>query len=76
VFDTLLRRLVRTGFRRGFAGEHWAWLVLAGSAWLLRRARTRPDPLVLSMPMTPGERYLVTISDPGAPAEPADAEAR
>lgn len=65
--DALLRRLARSGFRRGMNGEHWAWFVLAGSAFLLRRARRRPDDLILSVPIEPGQRYLVTLRGPGGP---------
>lgn len=64
--DALLRRLARTGFRRGLSGEHWAWFVLAGSAFLLRRARRRDD-LVTSVELHPGERYLLTLHDPKEP---------
>ncbi len=37
--DALLRRLSRAGVRRVMAGEHWAWLVIALTAVVLRRAR-------------------------------------
>lgn len=62
--DRLLRRLSRTGFRHGMAGEHWAWFVLGAAAFLLRRARRAEDDLVLSRRLEPGERYLVTLSTP------------
>jgi hypothetical protein len=65
--DYLLRRLVRTGFRRGLAGGHWAWLALALAAFVLRRAR-RPYDDAVSLPIRRGERYVVSLSDPGAPA--------
>lgn len=65
--DYLLRRLSRAGFRRGMAGEHWAWLALALAAFVLRRARRRDDDIV-SLPIRRGERYVVSLSDPGAPA--------
>jgi len=76
--DRLLRLLSRTGLRRGMAGEHWAWFVLAGAAVVLRRARRPGDDLVLSRRLEPGERYMVTLMAPGrrgkaaAPGAPGD----
>lgn len=47
------------------AGEHWAWFALALSAYVLRRAR-RPGPAqVVHLGVRPGERYVVTVSEPG-----------
>lgn len=61
--DALLRRLGRAAFRRGLAGEHWAWLVLAGAAYLLRRAR-RPEDASTTLALEPGQRYLVRLVSP------------
>ena len=61
--DRLLRRLSRSGFRRGMAGEHWAWFALALAAFALRRAR-RPSEDVTTLELRAGERYVVTLSDP------------
>lgn len=61
--DALLRRLSRTGLRRGLHGEHWAWLVLAGAAYLLRRGLERPEASA-TVDLTPGERYLVRLVPP------------
>ena len=58
--DALLRRLARSGLRRGLTGEHWAWLVLAGAAYLLRRGRERPAAST-TVDLTPGERYLIRV---------------
>ncbi len=63
--DYLLRRLARAGFRRGVAGEHWAWLALALTAFVLRRAR-RPVDDAVSLRIRRGERYVVSLSDPDA----------
>ena len=60
LIDTLLRRLARAGVRRALPGDHWAWLVLAGSAYVARRARRRAD-VVTKLSLTPGERYLVSV---------------
>jgi hypothetical protein len=60
VVDRLLRRLSRTGLRRALAGEHWAWFVIAGAAFLLRRSRVRDDK-VTTLDLHPGERYLVSV---------------
>lgn len=58
--DSLLRRLVRTGFRHGISGEHWAWFVLAGGAFLLRRAHERDDKAA-KITLRPGDRYLIEV---------------
>jgi hypothetical protein len=60
LIDSLLRKATRTGVRRGLAGEHWAWLVIAAAAYALQRAR-RPDTRVERIDLQPGERYLVTL---------------
>jgi hypothetical protein len=62
--DALLRRLVRTGLRHGMAGDHWSWLALALAAFVLRRARRPAADRVVSLSVQPGERYLVTLSEP------------
>ncbi len=66
VIEALLRKASRTGLRRGLSGEHWAWFVLAGAAWLLRRARRSGDAST-TIDLKPGERYLVTVRAPGEP---------
>ena len=58
--DSLLRRVARSSFRRGLAGEHWAWLLIAASAFVLRRAR-RPGERVERIKLEQGDRYLVTL---------------
>ena len=62
--DLLLRRIIRTATRRGMRGEHWAWFLLAGAAYALRRARRRENPLVYSRQVAPGDQLLVTIQPP------------
>ncbi len=59
LIDVLLRKLTRTGVRRGFSGEHWAWLLIAAAAYVLERAR-HPDERLERIDVKPGERYLVT----------------
>lgn len=64
--DALLRRLTRTGFRRGMGGDHWAWFVVAGAAYLLRRAR-QPDEPVARLDLAdlePGQHYEVRLVGP------------
>ena len=68
----LLRRLQRIAARRGLRGEHWAWFVLAGAAFLLRRSQDRDDPIVASRRLLPGESILVTLRDPRAADNRAD----
>jgi hypothetical protein len=62
--DQLLRRIMRTAARRGIRGEHWAWFVIAGAAFVLRRARRREDPVVFSRRVAPGDQLLVTVQSP------------
>lgn len=64
LIDALLRRLVRGGFRRGVAGEHWAWLLVAGAAYVLQRAR-RPDARTERIRLRAGDRYLVSLQQSG-----------
>ena len=45
-------------------GEHWAWWVIALSAFALRRARRRPD-LVTTLDLRRGDRYEVRLVRPG-----------
>lgn len=67
--DAFLRKATRTGMRRGLGGEHWAWLVVAGAAYLLQRAR-RPDERVERIDLQPGDRYLVTLQPADGRREP------
>lgn len=60
--DALLRRLYRSGLRRGMSGEHWAWFVLAGAAYLLKRAR-QPDGKAARIHLRSGDRYVIEVSD-------------
>ena len=62
--DALLRRLARAGFRRGLAGEHRAWLLVAAAAYVLRRAR-RPSERTERIRLRAGDRYLVTLTPGG-----------
>jgi hypothetical protein len=75
--DALLRRLARAGLRRGLAGEHWAWLLIAGAAYVLRRAR-RPSERMARIRLRANDRYLVTLQPGGgsrrAPARGGHAE--
>jgi len=69
--DRLLIRLIRSSLGRGLAGDHWAWLLLGASFYLVRRARRDRGGVVVSMPIAAGQRYLVTLSDPqGAAGDP------
>jgi hypothetical protein len=59
--DALLRRLVRTGFRRGMSGSQ-AWLVLAISALglraLRRLSRSAPE-VVYRTELRAGDRFEI-----------------
>ena len=70
--DALLRRLLRAAVRRGLAGD-WTWLVIAGCAFVLRRALRPKDDIVSSLRIAPGERILISVRDAHDP--PFDSEA-
>ena len=71
--DRILRRLGRSGLQRGLGREHWGWLLLGVAALALRRARRAGDPVAFSVPIRTGERFMVTLSDPGATRPTTDA---
>lgn len=59
--DALLRRLMRSGFRRGMSGSQ-AWLVLGISAFGIRTLRklARPAPkVVYRTEVRPGDRFEI-----------------
>jgi hypothetical protein len=58
--------------RRGLAGD-WTWLVIAGSAFVLRRALRPKDDIVSSLRIAPGEQILISVRDADDP--PFDSEA-
>jgi len=64
--DALLRWLSRSGVRHGMAGGHLAWWALAGIAFALYRAR-RHEVEAISLRIRPGDRFVLTASDPTAP---------
>jgi hypothetical protein len=70
--DALLRRLLRTGMRRGLGGE-WSWLALAGAAFVLRRALNDNGGKVSRIEVKPGEQILISVRDGRAVAEPVAA---
>jgi hypothetical protein len=66
--DLLLRRLVRAAVRRGIAGN-WAWLVIAASTFVLRRALSdKGGGVVSSLKLSPGEQVLISVRDRNAPS--------
>ena len=70
--DALLRRLVRAAVRRGLAGD-WTWLVIAGCAFVLRRALRPKDEIVSSLRIAPGEQILISVRDADDPPFPSEA---
>ena len=60
--DVLLRRLMRTGFRRGMSGGSQAWLVLGVTAVGVRALRklARPAPeLIYRAELHAGDRFEI-----------------
>ena len=67
--DALLRRLLRAAMRRGMAGD-WTWLVIAASAYVLRRALRDKGGVVSTLRVSPGEQILISVREyNAAPAE-------
>ena len=67
--DALLRRLLRAAVRRGMAGD-WTWLVIAASAYVLRRALRDKGGVVSTLRVSPGEQILISVREYNAsPAE-------
>jgi len=60
----LLWRLVRLALRRGIGGDHWSWFALSAATFILRRALQPTRDPVITLPMRPGDEYMVTASDP------------
>jgi hypothetical protein len=65
--DFVLRRLVKAAMRRGMTGNGMAWVVLAGAAFVLRRALNDTGGTVSKLKVAPGEQLLITVRDAGAP---------
>jgi hypothetical protein len=59
----LLRRLSREGLERGVSGGNWAWLVVAASAFILRRAM-RQSATTTTIDVKSGETWVVSRVDP------------
>lgn len=47
--------------RRGMAGNGLAWVVLAGAAYVLRRALNDTGGKVSRLEVAPGEQLLITV---------------
>jgi len=62
--DRLLSSVITRAFRRGFAGEP-VWLAAGAALWLVRRARRRPDAVVWSGRVSPGDHLVITTRGPG-----------
>ena len=62
--DALLRRIARSAFRRTMAGEHWAWSIIALSAFVIRRARQPHEP-VETFQLRAGEKLLISVTGAG-----------
>ena len=62
--DRLLSSAITRAMRRGFGGEP-VWLAAGVALWLVRRARRRPDAVVWSGRISPGDRVVITTRGPG-----------
>jgi hypothetical protein len=62
----LLRRLARTGFRKGMGGGNRAWLALGIISWFWARSKEKgdePPPLYREV-LSPGESVAIRIIEP------------
>jgi hypothetical protein len=66
--DRILRTIVTRALRRGFAGEP-IWLAVAVGVWLVRRARNAGPEVLWEGRVAPGQRLVVTTTDPAGPGE-------
>jgi len=72
--DRLLRALGSRSLRRGMAGEP-IWLAVAVGLWLIRRGRRAGAEVVWEGRVSPGQRLIVTTTDPGAAGDGSDRRA-
>ena len=63
------RRILRSAGRRALGGEYWAWGAVALAGLVLRRVRTKSDPVLSTRRLKPGDSYLITLRDPTQAAE-------
>ncbi len=68
--DRLLRTLATRALKRGLAGEP-IWLAVAVGVWLVRRGRRAGGEVIWQGRVSPGQRLVVTTTDPGSPVGPA-----
>jgi hypothetical protein len=71
--DVFVRRLIRSAFRRGMADRNWAWLVIAGCIYVLRRTLGNKGAVVSSLRIKPGQQVLISVRDRNTPAVAAPA---
>ena len=64
--DRLLRTLASRSLKRGLAGEP-IWLAVAVGVWLVRRARRAGPEVIWEGRVSPGQRLIVTTTDPASP---------
>jgi hypothetical protein len=71
--DVFIRRLIRSAFQRGIADRNWAWLVIAGCIYVLRRTLGNKGGVVSSFKIAPGQQVLISVRDHTTPAPAAAA---
>jgi hypothetical protein len=72
--DVFVRRLIRSAFRRGMADRNWAWLVIAGCIYVLRRTLGNKGGVVSSFKIAPGQQVLISVRDRNTPSTAPVAE--
>lgn len=65
--DSLLRKLVRQGLRRGLVAGDGKWLVFGAVAWLVRFLMKKREPEVVTEELRVGESLVVTNVGPELP---------
>ncbi len=69
--DIILRRILRTALRHGMADQNWAWVVIAGCAFILRRSLRGNGSVVSSLEIAPGEQVMISVRDRSSDAAAA-----
>ena len=65
----IINWLYRTGLKRGTTGGHWAWLVVALGAFILRRDADHSQTAPIQMDLKDGDTMVGTMRELGTTAD-------